>query len=89
MYLIGYIHNVLDLKCDFLLYNKFKRKISIIIGNKCILIFDNIQPRLPFILYIKDARSKGNKNTYFNSVNTGSILVDLQHKWSLSLNDEM
>ena len=63
-----------------------------IIGNNCIsiLVYDNIRPQLPFILYIIEAGPKGNKNTYFNSVNTGNnVLIDLQHEWSKSLNDKI
>ena len=61
-----------------------------IIGNNCMSIYDDIRPQLPFILYIIEAGSKGNKNIYFNSVNTcNNVLIDLQHKWSKSLNDEI
>ena len=48
------------------------------------------RPQLPFILYIIDAGSKGNENTYFNSVNRGNkVLIDLRHKWSQNLNEEI
>ena len=50
-------------------------------GKNCISIYDNKRPQLSFILYIIDAGSNGNKNTYFNSVNTGGIvLIGVQHK---------
>ena len=42
------------------------------IGENCISVYDNIHPQLPFILYIIEAGTKDNKNTYFNSVNTGN-----------------
>ena len=87
---IEYIQNVLELKCDFLLYNRLKRKIQMTIGNNHISIHDNVRPRLPFILYIIETGSKGNKNTYFNSANTGNnVLIVLQFKWSENLNDEI
>ena len=87
---IEYIQNVLKLKCDFLLYNKLKRKIQMAIGNNHISMHDNVRPRLPFILHIIETGSKGNKNTYFNSKNTGNnVLIDLQFKWSENLNDEI
>ena len=39
---------------------------------------------------MESSGSKGNKNTYFNSVNTGNnVLIDLQHKGFKSLNDEI
>ena len=60
------------------------------IGNNHISIHDNVRPRLSFILYIIETGSKGNKNTYFNSTNTGNtVLIDLQFKWSKNLNDEI
>ena len=63
---IEYLDNHLQLNCDFLLYNRLKKRIGTIIGNNRISQFDNIHPRLPFILYNIEAGQKGNKNPYFN-----------------------
>ena len=41
MYSIEYTQTILELKCDFLLYNKLKKKIQMIIGNNHISIYDN------------------------------------------------
>ena len=72
------------------MYNRLKKRIQLILGNNQISQNDNIRPRLPCILYIIEAGGKGNKNTYFNSQNTGlNILIELQGKWSEKLNDEI
>ena len=90
IFTIEYIKNNLQLNCDFLMYNRLKIRIQLILGNNQISQNDNIRPRLPFILYIIEAGGKGNKNTYFNSQNTGlNILTELQDKWSEKLNDEI
>ena len=53
-----------------------------IMSYNCISTHDNIRLHVPFILYIIEAGSNANENTYFNSVNTGNnVLIDLQHKW--------
>ena len=70
------------------MYNRLKGRIQLILGNNQILQNNNIRPR-PFILYVIEAGGKGNKNTYFNSQNTGlNILTELQDKWSEKLNDK-
>ena len=89
-YSIEYIQNILQLNCDFLLYNRLKKRIQLVMGNSQILPQDNIRTRLPFILYIIEIGIKGNENTYFNSQATGSnILIELQRKWSKKLNDDV
>ena len=90
MFSIEYMQNNLQLKCYFLYHNRLIKRIQLIMSNNHISIQDNIRPRLPFILYIIEAGLKGNKNTYFNSRNTGNnILTELQVKWSENLNDEI
>ena len=87
---IEYIKNNLEMNCDFLMYNRLKIRIQLILGNNQISQDDNIRPRLPFILYIIEAGGKVNKNTYFNSQNKGlNILTELQDKWSEKLNNEI
>ena len=71
IFTIEYIKNDLQLNCDFLMYNRLKKRVQLILGNNQISQNDYIRPRLPFILYIIEAGGKGNKNTYFNSQNTG------------------
>ena len=88
IFTMEYIRGGLGLRCDFLLYNRWKLRIQRILGDNRISPEDNIRPRLPFILYIAEVSSKGNKNTYFNASNTGNnVLNDLQTKWSEHLND--
>ena len=90
MFTIEYIRGDLGLRCDFLLYNRLKIRIQQVVGNNRISTVDNIRPRLPFILYIAETSSKGNKNTYYNVPNTGNtVLNDLQIKWPEKLNDEI
>ena len=90
IFTMEYIRGDLGLRCDFLLYNRLKLRIQRFVGNNRISPEDNIRPRLPFILYIAEVSSKGNKNTYFNASNTGNnVLNDLQTKWSEKLNDEI
>ena len=90
MFTIEYIRGDLGLRCDFLLYNRLKIKIHQVLGNNLISSADNVRPRLPYILYIAETNSKGNKNTYYNVTNTGNmVLNDLQTKWSEKLNDEI
>ena len=87
---LEYINNRLQLKCDFLLYNRLKRKIIGVIGNNLISQQDNIHPRMPFILYIIEPGQKGNKNAYFSKQASDLyVLSDLQGKWSQKLNDEI
>ena len=89
-YTLQMMRDDLGLRCDFLFYNRLKVRIQQIVGNNQISTEDNIRPRLPFILYIAEISSKGNKNTYFNVPNTGNeVLNDLQTKWSEKLNDEI
>ena len=74
-----YINNRLQLKCDFLLYNRLKRKIVDVIGNNLISQKDNIHPRMPFILYIIEPGQKGNKNAYFSKQASDLyVLTELQ-----------
>ena len=90
MFTIEYIRGDLGLQCDFLLYNRLKIRIHQVMGNNLISTADNVRPRLPYILYIAETNSKGNKNTYYNVTNTGNmVLNDLQTKWSEKLNDEI
>ena len=77
IFTIEYIKNNFQLNCDFLKYNRLRKRIKLIFGNNQISQNDNIRPRLPFTLYIIEAGGKGNKNTYFNSQNTGlNILTE-------------
>ena len=90
MFTIEYIRGDLGLRCDFLLYNRLKIRIHQVLGNNLISSADNVRPRLPYILYIAETNSKGNKNTYYNVTNTGNmVLNDLQTKWSEKLNDDI
>ena len=83
-----YLREILNLNCDFLFYNRLKKRIQLNIGGNQILAGDNLRPRLPCILYNIDTGSKGNKNTYFNLVENGNrILIELQNKWSEKMND--
>ena len=83
-----YVKNNLQLKCDFLLYNRLKKRIQNSIGNLHIMSGENLRPRLPFLLYSIEV--KGNKNTYFNLLENGNgILNELQNKWSEKLNDNI
>ena len=85
-----YLQNVLNLKCDFLFYIKLRRRIQTVIGNNLIQPYNNPHPHLPYILHIMDIGNKGNKNTYFSTINTGNmVLTHIQQKWSESLNDEV
>ena len=87
---IDHIHNIMHLNCNFLLYNRIRKKIQLLIGNSQILESNNIRPRLPYILYIIEACTQGNKNTYFNSLPAiRNTMVNLQNKWSERLNDDI
>ena len=87
---LDYINNNLQLNCNFLFYDRLKKKIKLLLGNSQILEHNNLRPRLPYILYIVESCTKGNKNIYFNSLPAVSnIMVDLQNKWSEKLNDEI
>ena len=89
IFTLEHIHNNLGLRCDFLFYNRLKIRIKNLVGNNQISPQDNIRPRLPFIMHIIESNSKGNKNTYFNSQNTGNnVLSELQIKWSTKLNED-
>ena len=58
--------------------------------NNNIMTQNNLRPSLPYISYIIETSSKGNKNTYYNSENTGNTVIkDLQAKWSEKLNDNV
>ena len=46
-----YIHNFLQLNCDFLLYNRLQNRIQLIMGNNQILPQDNIRPTLYPLYY--------------------------------------
>ena len=61
------------------------------IGNSIISERDNLHSQLLFILYITEVGNEGNKNTYFNSVDTGNIIVrtNIQHKCPECLNDHI
>ena len=87
---LDHIHNIMSLNCNFLLYNRIRKKIQLLIGNSQIFENNIIRPRLPYILYIIEACTKGNKNTYFNSLPAiSNIMVNLQNKWSERLNDDI
>ena len=87
---LEYINNVLQLKCDFLLYNRLRYKLEKLLGNNHIRSQDNNRPRLPYILYIIEPGVKGNKNIYFNLKNTGNnIHLELKDKWSNKLNEDI
>ena len=73
IFTMEYIRGDLGLRCDFLLYNRLKLRIQRFVGNNRISPEDNIRPRLPFILYIAEVSSKGNKNTYFNPSNKATM----------------
>ena len=86
---IEYIQNVLELKCDFLLYNRIKWKLQNVLGNNNMTELDNVCPRVPFILHIIEVGSKGNKNTYFGSSSlNNNVIVELKDKWCKTMNDE-
>ena len=87
---LDYLRNTLDLKCDFLFYNRLKRRIQNNIGTNQIRVEDNIRPRLPYILYNVEIGSQGNKNTYFNLFdNNNRVICELQEKWSGKMNDNI
>ena len=54
------------------MYNRLRKRIQTVIGNKRILLHDNLRPRLPYILYNIEIGTRGNKNNYFNSQTTGN-----------------
>ena len=90
IFALEHIQNNLGLRYDFLFYNRLKIRVNNLVGNNQISPQDNIRPRLPFILHIIESNSKGNKNTYFNSQNTGNnVLNELQIKWSTKLNEDI
>ena len=87
---IDHIQSIMHLNCNFLLFNRIRKKIQLIIGNSQIVESNNLTRRLPYILYIIDASTKGNKNTYFNSFPViRNTMVNLQNKWSERLNDDI
>ena len=45
MYSIDHIRDVLHLKCDFLLYDKLRKRVQLTIGNNIISDFDNLHPQ--------------------------------------------
>ena len=51
IYSLEHLKNVLHLKCDFLLFNRLKKRIQANIGTNQILADDSVRPRLPYILY--------------------------------------
>ena len=45
-------------------------------------------PQLPYVLYILDSGTKGNKNVYDSTIELGkSILRQVQESWSEHLNN--
>ena len=47
-------------------------------------------PKLPYVLYILDLGTKGNKNVYFSTIESGdSILKQVQENWPKHLNDDI
>ena len=56
---LDYLKNILNIKCDFLFYNRLKKRIQNNIGTNHIRADDNLRPRLPYILYNIEIGSKG------------------------------
>ena len=47
-------------------------------------------PQLPYVLYILDLGTKGNKNVYFSTIESwNSILKQVQENWSKQLNGDI
>ena len=63
MHSIDHIRNDLHLECDFILYNKLKKRVQLTVGNNIISEYDNLHPQLPYILHITEVGNKGN-NTH-------------------------
>ena len=65
---LDHIHNTIQLNCNFLLYNRLIKRTHLLLGNSQILDHNTVRPRLPYILYVIESCTKGNKNPYFNSM---------------------
>ena len=75
---------------NFLLFIRIKKKIQDILKQQNINIWEKQTPQLPYILYILDLGTNGNKNVYFSTVESGnSIIKQVQVKWSKRLDDEL
>ena len=77
---IAEIRRILDIDCNFWLHLSLKRKIRLLLNGEN-RPFVNARPRLSCILHSVGISNKGNKNTYFNTMEKDlSVIVSLKEK---------
>ena len=66
------------------------RKKQDILKKQNIFIWNKQMPQLPYVLYFLDLGTKGDKNVYFSTIESGnSILKQAQENWSKNQNDDI
>ena len=72
---------ILKDKCNFLFYIRFKKKIQDILRQYNTDTWAKQLQQLPCVLYILDLGTKGNKNIYFSTVESGhDVIKHVQEK---------
>ena len=76
------------MKCNFLFF-ELRENIHDIL-NQYDFIWNKQTPQLPYILYILDIGTKGNKNVYFSTIESGNnIIKQVQEKWAIHFNEDI